>query len=213
MGKHWLNVSNRSFCHDSGHFRNPCLVAKVAHNIVVPCTGLPIIRGVGVSGLKVGLKTSLKVGLKTGLKVGLTLGLIAAAFLLPRWFDSPNDEEIVQHIGTCNLQQGGCDWQQQGQNWRLSLSDITTGRDTEANYRLDIIAPGAPQPLLAVLRGESMYMGEYPVPLVRDGNGYYAEFAAPFCTTGDAMIWRIDLQKGMKPLAQQPPFKIVFQAK
>lgn len=172
-----------------------------------------MIRGIKVSGSKAGLKTGLKVGLKTGLKVGLTLVLIAATFLLPRWFDSPNDKKTPQHVGTCNLQQGDCDWQQQGQNWRLSLSDITTDRDTETNYRLDIIAPGAPHRLLVVLRGESMYMGEYPVPLVRDGNGYYAEFAAPFCTTGDAMIWRIDLQKGMEPLAQQPPFKIVFQAK
>ena len=148
----------------------------------------------------------------SGLKTGLIIVLIAVAVLALRWLDGSISEKTGQQTSTCNLQQSGCDWQQQGQSWRVSLSDITTNNDTENNYRLDIVAPGAPQPLLVVLRGESMYMGEYPVPLVRDGNDYYAEFSAPFCTTGDAMIWRVDLQKGMAPLDDQPPFRLVFQA-
>jgi hypothetical protein len=148
----------------------------------------------------------------SGLKVGLIVGLIAVAVLALSWFDRSNGGKTGQQTSICNLLQSDCDWQQQGQNWRVSLSDITTNNDTENNYRLDIVAPGAPQPLLVVLRGESMYMGEYPVPLVRDGNDYHAEFSAPFCTTGDAMIWRVDLQKGMTPLADQPPFRLVFQA-
>jgi hypothetical protein len=148
----------------------------------------------------------------SGLKIGLIVGLIAVAVLALRWFDNLISEKSAQQTRICNLQQSDCDWQQQGQNWRVSLSDITTNNDTENNYRLDIVAPGAPQPLLVVLRGESMYMGEYPVPLVRDGNDYYAEFSAPFCTTGDAMIWRVDLQKGMAQLDDQPPFRLVFQA-
>ncbi len=122
----------------------------------------------------------------SGLKTGLIIVLIAVAVLALRWLDGSISEKTGQQTSTCNLQQSGCDWQQQGQSWRVSLSDITTNNDTENNYRLDIVAPGAPQPLLVVLRGESMYMGEYPVPLVRDGNDYYAEFSAPFCTTGDA---------------------------
>jgi hypothetical protein len=148
----------------------------------------------------------------SGLKIGLIIVLIAVAVLALRWLDGSISEKTGQQTSTCNLQQSECDWQQQGQSWRVSLSDITTDNDTENNYRLDIVAPGAPQPLLVVLRGESMYMGEYPVPLVRNGNNYYAEFSAPFCTTGDAMIWRVDLQKGMTPLADQPPFRLVFQA-
>lgn len=148
----------------------------------------------------------------SGLKIGLIVGVIAVAVLALRWLDGSNREKTGQQTSTCNLQQSDCDWQQQGQNWRVSLSEITTNNDTENNYRLDIVAPGAPQPLLVVLRGESMYMGEYPVPLVREGNDYYAEFSAPFCTTGDAMIWRVDLQKGMTPLGDQPPFRLVFQA-
>lgn len=148
----------------------------------------------------------------SGLKIGLIIGLIAVAVLVLIWFDSLSGEKPGLQLSSCNLQQSDCNWQQQGQNWRVSLFDITTNQDTENNYRLDIVAPGAPQPLLVVLRGESMYMGEYPVPLVRDGNDYYAEFSAPFCTTGDAMIWRVDLQKGMTPLVDQAPFKLVFQA-
>jgi hypothetical protein len=148
----------------------------------------------------------------SSLKIGLIIVLIAVAVLALRWLESSNSEKTEQQISTCNLQKTDCDWPQQGQNWRVSLSDITTNNSTENNYRLDIVAPGAPQPLLVVLRGESMYMGEYPVPLVRTGKHYYAEFSAPFCTTGNAMNWRIDLQKGMAPLADQPPFKMVFQA-
>jgi len=148
----------------------------------------------------------------SGLKIGLIIGLIAVAVLTLRWLDSSNSKKTGQQTSTCNLQKSDCDWQQQGQNWRVKLSDITTNNDTENNYRLDIVAPGAPQPLLVVLRGESMYMGEYPVPLVRDGNDYYAEFSAPFCATGDAMMWRVDLQKGMTPLDNQPPFRLMFEA-
>lgn len=158
--------------------------------------GVPMIRGIKVSSLK----------------IGLIIVLIAVAALALRWLDSSNSKKTGRQTSTCNLQKSDCDWPQQGQNWRVSLSDITTNNDTENNYRLDIVAPGAPQPLLVVLRGESMYMGEYPVPLVRNGNDYYAEFSAPFCTTGDAMNWRLDLQKGMTPLVDQPPFRMVFQA-
>ena len=145
-------------------------------------------------------------------KIGLIIVLIAVAVLALRWLDSSNSEKTGQQVSICDLQKTDCDWPQQGQNWQVSLSEITTNNSTENNYRLDIIAPGAPRPLLVVLRGESMYMGEYPVPLVRSGEHYYAEFAAPFCTTDTAMNWRIDLQKGMTPLADQPPFKMVFQA-
>lgn len=160
-----------------------------------------MIRGIRVSGLKIGLI------------IGLIVGLTAVAVLVLRGVDGFDSKKTGQQTSTCDLQQGDCGWQQQGQNWQVGLSDITTNNDTGSHYRLDIVAPGAPQPLLVVLRGESMYMGEYPVPLVRDGNQYYAEFSAPFCTTGDAMIWRVDLQKGMTPLTDQPPFKLVFQAR
>ncbi len=143
---------------------------------------------------------------------GFIIGLIAVVVFLPRWLDSTSNDAAGRQTEICDLQKSDCEWQQQGQNWSVSLSDITARTDTENNYRLDIVAPGAPQPLLVVLRGESMYMGEYPVPLMRDGDGYRAEFATPFCTTGDAMVWRVDLQKGMQPMAAQPPFTLVFQA-
>ena len=85
------------------------------------------------------------------------------------------------------------------------------GQSTE--YQLTVNAPMSPGRFLAVLRGESMYMGEYPVPLRQDENGKYsAHFTAPLCTTGSEMVWRVDLQKGQKPLAETAPLKLVFQA-
>lgn len=71
----------------------------------------------------------------------------------------------------------------------------------------------APERFLAVLRGESMYMGEYPVPLMPDDKGgWNARFTAPFCTTGSEMQWRIDLQSGQRPVGA-PPARLTFWAR
>jgi len=57
-----------------------------------------------------------------------------------------------------------------------------------------------------------MYMGEYPVPLVREESlEYRARFTAPFCTTGSEMIWRIDFQDG-QDLIENVPSTLVFRA-
>jgi len=79
-------------------------------------------------------------------------------------------------------------------------------------YQLTVVTPERPERFLAVLRGESMYMGEYPVPLGnRTGNEYSARFTAPFCTVDATMTWRIDLQQGQQPIGNIP-VKLVFQA-
>jgi len=106
---------------------------------------------------------------------------------------------------------GPCQWQNASGAWSVQLAvDEVGAQGTE--YRMDITTDSAPERFLAVLRGESMYMGEYPVLLVKDSPGHYkARFTAPVCTTGSDMIWRIDLQSGQTPL-EQIPVKMVFRA-
>lgn len=139
----------------------------------------------------------------TGLLVGL--GLLAVGF---QWFSNGTP---AAKLPECNLLAGACDWQEDAGNWQVTLTPEGEGaQGTE--YRLTVTAPAAPSRFLAVLRGESMYMGEYPVPLQKLGPGSYgAVFTAPFCTTGASMVWRIDLQSGQEKLGNVP-HALVFQA-
>jgi hypothetical protein len=146
---------------------------------------------------------------------GLILGLIAVAVFGPGMLGDAGDD---QHRGSGNasarcdlLQEGPCTWSNSSGDWEVSLGKLGEGsQGTE--YRLTVATPERPERFLAVLRGESMYMGEYPVPLGnREGSEYSARFTAPFCTVDATMTWRIDLQQGQKPI-EDIPLKLVFQA-
>jgi hypothetical protein len=148
----------------------------------------------------------------------LILGLIAVAAFGPGML---GDDDKNQDTGLsderaakarCDLLQAGpCRWSDSSGDWEVSLSEVGEGtQGTE--YRLTVVTPEHPERFLAVLRGESMYMGEYPVPLGNQaGNEYAARFTAPFCTVDATMTWRIDLQQGQKPF-EGIPVKLVFQA-
>lgn len=150
---------------------------------------------------------------------GLILGLITVAVFVPGMLgeDDENQEAgTVDESAAANtrcdlLQAGPCRWSDSSGDWEVSLSELGEGsQGTE--YRLTVVTPERPERFLAVLRGESMYMGEYPVPLGhRAGNEYAARFTAPFCTVDATMTWRIDLQQGQKPI-QGIPVELVFQA-
>lgn len=93
-----------------------------------------------------------------------------------------------------------CTWTTREGEWRASLEAGEAG-DQGVEYHLALAAPIQPERFLAVLRGESMYMGEYPVPLVEQSEGQYkATFTAPFCATGTEMIWGVNLRSGDQPL-------------
>ncbi|MCD1647216.1 hypothetical protein [Marinobacter adhaerens] len=150
---------------------------------------------------------------------GLILGLIAVAVFGPGMLgnDGKNQEtgisdESAAAKARCDLLQAGpCRWSDSLGDWEVSLSEVGEGaQGTE--YRLTVVTPERPERFLAVLRGESMYMGEYPVPLGNQaGNKYAARFTAPFCTVDATMTWRVDLQQGQQPI-EGIPVKLVFQA-
>lgn len=146
--------------------------------------------------------------------VVLIVGLIALAVLGPGWLMSTGSEKTSPNR-VCDLDQGPCQWTMMGSPWIAELERGMVG-DQGQEYRLRLHTRSGPDRFLAVLRGESMYLGEYPVPLRQTGseggiNVWEARFTAPFCTTEPDMTWRVDLQQGSQPL-KALPVKLVFQA-
>ncbi|AXS85143.1 MULTISPECIES: hypothetical protein [Marinobacter] len=145
--------------------------------------------------------------------VGLIVGLIAAVVFGPRMLgDAVNQSGSGQPMAECNLLAAPCQWTTPAGKWEATLDTLTGEGEPGIEYQLTVTTPQRPERFLAVLRGESMYMGEYPVPLGnRIENKYSARFTAPFCTMDSAMTWRIDLQQGQEPIGDIP-LKLVFQA-
>lgn len=143
---------------------------------------------------------------------GIIVSVIFVALFGSRLFQPAESEAPGADKPVCNLLAGPCEWQLQTGLWKVAL-DVMVDGEQGTEYLLTVHAPGTPERFLAVLRGESMYMGEYPVPLRMDDDGRYsARFAAPLCTTGSEMVWRIDLQQGQQPFPGTVPLKLIFQA-
>lgn len=140
--------------------------------------------------------------------VSLVIGAIALVTFGWRFMETGTE---VEDQPQCNLLEAPCEWTTGDGEWRVEL--IETGTGTQGmEYRLAVNVPKAPDRFLAVLRGQSMYMGEYPVPLVREEPlSYQARFTAPVCTTGADMIWRVELQDGQEKL-KNVPWMLVFRA-
>ncbi|MGO1461070.1 MAG: hypothetical protein ACTHYN_06865 [Marinobacter sp.] len=144
--------------------------------------------------------------------VGFILALITAAMLGFRWLQLGDDHLAGTDKPDCDLLAGPCEWDTKAGHWQVDLT-VLDNHELDAEYQLTVHSPIQPERFLGVLRGESMYMGEYPIPLRQDGEGKYsAFFNAPLCTTGSEMVWRVDLQEGQQPLAEPAPLKLVFQA-
>lgn len=156
--------------------------------------------------------------------VVLIVGLVAIVVLGPRWLMSVGQEEAANGQETasgneCQLLAGPCDWSHGGQHWQVSLSRFQAGGDG-GQLELKVATNADPRRLVAVLRGESMYLGEYPVPLQSVSSGqddkgalseWVARFTAPYCTIEPDMTWRIDLQQGQEALPGMPG-KLLFEA-
>lgn len=148
-------------------------------------------------------------------------GVVALGVFGPGWLMLNADSQSDQGSVVCDLLNDTCQWTQQGTHWDAHLvKDGVQAEGTE--YRLTVKTDRDLPRLLAVLRGESMYLGEYPVPMTRagmaedgaqegDSNVWQARFTAPFCTTDPTMTWRIDLQPGME-MEPDMPVKLTFQA-
>lgn len=144
--------------------------------------------------------------------VGFIIGLFSAVLLGTDWLQTAENDASETDQPVCDLLAGPCEWQTDSGLWKVDLEVLgDKGQGTE--YQLTVNAPAEPDRFLAVLRGESMYMGEYPVPLRGENDGSYsAHFTAPLCTTGSEMVWRIDLQQGQIALSEPSPLKLIYRA-
>jgi len=145
------------------------------------------------------------------------IGVITLGIFGPRWLMSEGVDPASQGRAGCDLLNDTCRWAQQGTNWQAQLQK-NGALDQGTEYQLTITTDRDQPRVLAVLRGESMFLGEYPVPMARagltpDGKSqlWKATFTAPFCTTDPQMTWRVDLQSDIN---EEPvtPLKLTFTA-
>lgn len=145
--------------------------------------------------------------------LGFLVGLMTLLMLVVALFGPADDSTGSQPAAArCDLLKAGpCVWNTDAGRWSANLERVRDTSDGTA-YRLEVSAPEAPDRFLAVLRGESMYMGEYPVALGQDADNLYtAQFNAPICSVDASMTWRIDLQEGQAPI-EDVPVILVFEA-
>ncbi|WP_166260170.1 hypothetical protein [Marinobacter salicampi] len=144
----------------------------------------------------------------------LVTGLLAIAVLGPRWLFSKNsstDDAPLHASESCDLLAGTCSWKHNGGLWQASMT--LAREDTTELFRLEVKGPDTGERLTGILRGQTMYLGEYPVPLARNeaGDGWNAEFVPPVCTLEPNMTWRIDINKGQTLMpAENQSITLVF---
>lgn len=148
------------------------------------------------------------------LVVVLVVGLLAAAVLGPRWLMRQTPDNNASALEPCNLITDTCQWWTDGVQWQVSLEELAFDQGLHT-YRLQLQTETELPRLHAVLRGESMYLGEYPVVLKPGGSAgqWQATFSAPLCTVQEVMLWRLDLLSGGQQALEGVPFKLVFEAR
>src|SRR5690554_2199614 len=123
-------------------------------------------------------------GLKSGIGMlrvivvsGFVLGLLAAAVFGSGWLQTSDKQPSAKAQPVCDLLESSCEWETETGMWTVELQVVSDdGQSTE--YQLTVATPAAPERFIAILRGESMYMGEYPIPLrLSDAGQYSARFA------------------------------------
>lgn len=144
-------------------------------------------------------------------------GVVVLGVFGPRWLMSDTGKQSDQGTTVCNVLNDTCRWTEQGTHWDAQMEKQHSGIEG-VEYRLTVTTNSDQPRLLAVLRGESMYLGEYPIPMAKagmaaDGEGqlWEARFTAPFCSTESDMTWRIDLQDNVDQKLEMP-VKLTFQA-
>lgn len=87
--------------------------------------------------------------------VGLVVGAIVLTLFGSRLLDTTGD---TANHPECDLLAGACSWTTQDGKWRLRLQELEEGAQG-MEYVLQVSVPKAPDRFLAVLKGQSMYMG------------------------------------------------------
>lgn len=144
---------------------------------------------------------------RIGVLLAVLLALAGALTLFDEASDSPTKPACMVRSQTCH-------WTSDNRQWRVSLMAPVPPQDRESDglFRISVSSSAAAQRLTAVLSGETMYMGEYPVALHRDKTtaDWSATFVPPVCSVDSEMTWRIEFLNGNRRVAM--PVKLVFRA-
>lgn len=139
--------------------------------------------------------------------VVLVVALTAAAALGYRWMATEQGpgEEAEERTACYPLQQV-CRWQTSAGEASVAMSALE-GDELQMNVAL----PGGSDRVIVILTGESMYMGEYPLRMqdTDEQGDFRVRFVPPFCSTGDDMVWRVNLQVGKETMAV--PLRLLFR--
>lgn len=141
-----------------------------------------------------------------GLLVIVCIAILAAAIVFGPRYLGLGDEPATTSAKVCDLDVKSCQWGNGPDAWSLDLQ--RTGPAPTDTLRLELRAPASAagdERMIAVLEGQSMYMGQYPVALQRgapnDGHiRFSAQFQAPLCTVDPDMVWKLTLKRGTDTL-------------
>lgn len=141
----------------------------------------------------------------------ILIGALALVTLAPNWLMTLSGDSASEEIPACHLLTESCSWQTDDQQWRVSLTRLADA-DGSPQFRLSLKTDANIERIHGILRGESMYLGEYPVLLRRgDAEGeWQGLFTPPVCTVQDIMVWRIDLEIPGNPSFAQPQ-RLLFE--
>ncbi|MDX1634093.1 MAG: hypothetical protein R3280_05630 [Marinobacter sp.] len=132
--------------------------------------------------------------LRSVLVGALLVTLIAVVALGPRWLLSDRAGK-VESQNVCDPTLEACVLSTADGHWQVRLEPVA---GESRRLRLTVRAPEPLAGLTAILRGESMYLGEYPIRLAAaDGDTtWQASFTVPVCTLDPRMLWRVYLYQG-----------------
>ncbi|WP_166263854.1 hypothetical protein [Marinobacter caseinilyticus] len=149
--------------------------------------------------------------LRAFIVVAVMVALLALAVLGPKWLMSSSGSDPGT-VPTCELLTQGCEWSGPQGEWQAELVRLAADAGGD-RLQLTIETSAQPGRLAAVLRGETMYLGEYPVPLraSRGNHRWQAVFTAPFCSVDANMTWRLDLLSDGVPVTSVP-YTLAFNA-
>ncbi|MFC4259060.1 hypothetical protein ACFOZ5_08475 [Marinobacter lacisalsi] len=135
------------------------------------------------------------------------VGLAATAVFGYRWLSQQDSaDENAEPASVCYPLRQTCRWQMPEGEAAVAMAPLEGDE-----LQLDITLPGEPDRAMVILTGESMYMGEYPFRMENTGEAgrFRARFVPPFCSTGDDMIWRVNLRVGTETVST--PFRLLFR--
>lgn len=143
--------------------------------------------------------------------VALFIGLVAVMVLVPDYLAREDGAGDISSLPACRALAGPCEAQSGNDTVRVSLKRIGE-RAGEPELHLTLYHNSVQSAPVAVLKGDSMYMGEYPLPLrtTAEPGRYETVFTPPFCTIEPDMTWRIELRADGERLSL--PFRVLFDA-